>query len=166
MLGGLWDHAGIEKVCVCTLVKVILFFTHVRRLDRGRGEQENFRRNNMKQYSGLVVRHNWKTFALKEIKAKQNRSKQMKIAFAFIKYFSPKHSTRFFFFSFPPNISLVGFYQFYFAKPLHPNISMHLLHIVHYTFLKESLFNNQELLQLVIISYILVTLMSDSRVIL
>ena len=58
MLGGLWDHAGIEKVCVCTLVKVILFFIHVRRLDRGRGEQENFRRNNMKQYSGLVVRHN------------------------------------------------------------------------------------------------------------
>ena len=43
---------------------------------------------------------------------------------------------------------------------------MHLLHTVHYTFLKESLFNNQELLQLVIISYILVTLMSDSRVIL
>ena len=53
-------------------------------------------------------------------------------------------------------------------NPLHPNISVHILRTVHYTFLgrlgikKENLFNNQELLQLVIISFIPATLMSDS----
>ena len=52
---------------------------------------------------------------------------------------------------------------------LHPNISMHILHTVLYTFSKvldkENLFNNQELLQLVIISFILSILSCDSVVI-
>ena len=47
---------------------------------------------------------------------------------------------------------------------------MHILHTVLLTFLKvlteEFLFNNQELLYLMIISFILVTLMCDSEVIL
>ena len=52
------------------------------------------------------------------------------------------------------------------VKPLHPKISMHILFAVLYTLSKvlieESLFNNQQLVQLVIISFILVTLVSDS----
>ena len=55
------------------------------------------------------------------------------------------------------------------VNPLYPNISMHILYTVLYTFLganEENLFNNQELLhQLVIIFYILVTSMCDSVVI-
>ena len=57
-----------------------------------------------------------------------------------------------------------------FINPLHPNISMHILHTVLYTFpevLKRGkVFKNQELYKLVIISLILVTLMFDSGVIL
>ena len=57
-------------------------------------------------------------------------------------------------------------------NPFYPNISRHILHTVHDTFLvvltrsKENLFNNQEFLLLVIISIILMTLMFDSVVIL
>ena len=44
---------------------------------------------------------------------------------------------------------------------------MHILHTVLYTFPicagKENLYNNQEVLQLIIISFILMTLMFDSR---
>ena len=50
-----------------------------------------------------------------------------------------------------------------------PNISMNILLTVLYTLLgadMENLFNNQELLYFVIISYILLTLMFDSGVIL
>ena len=47
---------------------------------------------------------------------------------------------------------------------------MHVLHTVLYTFpnvlAKENLFNNQEVLQLIIISFILMTLMLDSWMIL
>ena len=44
-------------------------------------------------------------------------------------------------------------------NPLHPNIIMYILH----TFAdKENLYNNQELLWLLIISYVLITLMCDS----
>ena len=50
--------------------------------------------------------------------------------------------------------------------PLHPNIRMHILHTALYTFPKmmtgRICFNNQELLQLVIISFLLMTLMFDS----
>ena len=50
-------------------------------------------------------------------------------------------------------------------NPLHPHINMHILNTVFlYIFHgadKENLFNNQELLLLVIISFILVTLMVD-----
>ena len=53
---------------------------------------------------------------------------------------------------------------------LHPNISMHNLHTFLHTFPKkadkENLFNNQELLWLVIISSVLMTFMFDSGVIL
>ena len=52
----------------------------------------------------------------------------------------------------------------------HPNISMHILHAVLYTFLKVLMrricLKNQQPLQLVIVSVILVTLMFDSGVIL
>ena len=55
-------------------------------------------------------------------------------------------------------------------KPLHPNISVHIPHTVLYTFpkcaSKENLFNNQKVLQLFIISFILVNLMFDSGMIL
>ena len=54
-------------------------------------------------------------------------------------------------------------------KPVLPNISMNILLTVLYTLLgadMENLFNNQELLYFVIISYILLTLMFDSGVIL
>ena len=57
-----------------------------------------------------------------------------------------------------------------FVNPLHPNISMHNLHTVHYTFpevlTRGTVFKNQELYELVIIFLILVTLMFDSGVIL
>ena len=53
---------------------------------------------------------------------------------------------------------------------LHPKIIMHILHTVLYTFPKvldkENLSNKQELLWLVIISFILMTLICDSGVIL
>ena len=53
---------------------------------------------------------------------------------------------------------------------LHPNIIMHILHTVLYTFPKvldkENLSNKQELLWSVIISFILMTLICDSGVIL
>ena len=54
---------------------------------------------------------------------------------------------------------------------LHPNISTHTLHTVlcifpSYSVDKENLFNSQELLQLVIISFILEAFMCESRVIL
>ena len=55
-------------------------------------------------------------------------------------------------------------------KPLHRNISMHILLTVLNTFLlcagRENLFNNQEVLKFVIIAFILITLMFDSGVIL
>ena len=55
-------------------------------------------------------------------------------------------------------------------KPLHPNISIQISHTVLYTFPKyagkENLFNNQKVLQLIIISFILMTLMFDSGMIL
>ena len=47
-------------------------------------------------------------------------------------------------------------------NPLHPIINLHILHTVPHTFLEvmtENLFDNQELLWLVIISFTLVTLM-------
>ena len=50
-------------------------------------------------------------------------------------------------------------------NPLHPNISIHILHTVLYVSLqagKENWFNNQGLLKLVIISLILMTVMCDS----
>ena len=51
-------------------------------------------------------------------------------------------------------------------NPLHPNISRHTLYSVLYTFLqgtdKENLSNDQELLQLVIVAFILMTFMCDS----
>ena len=54
--------------------------------------------------------------------------------------------------------------------PLHPNISMYILHTVLYTFPpyvgKENLINNLEVLQSIVISFILMTLMFDSGVIL
>ena len=57
-----------------------------------------------------------------------------------------------------------------FVNPLHPNISMQILHTVLYTFpevlTRRNVFKNQELYKLVIISLILVTLMFDSGVIL
>ena len=57
-----------------------------------------------------------------------------------------------------------------FINPLHPNISMQILHTVLYTFpevlTRGTVFKNQELYKLVIISLILVTLMFDSGVIL
>ena len=46
-------------------------------------------------------------------------------------------------------------------NPLHPKLSMHILHTVLYTFSvadRENLFNNQEPLCLVIFSFILITL--------
>ena len=52
-------------------------------------------------------------------------------------------------------------------NPLHSNIRMHILQTVLYISLcagKENLFNNQEVLQFIIISFILLTLMCDSRV--
>ena len=59
------------------------------------------------------------------------------------------------------------------VNPLNPNISMYILHTVLYKFPKVltrriclSLFDNQELLKLVIIFFILLTLMYDSGVIL
>ena len=54
-------------------------------------------------------------------------------------------------------------------NPLHPNISMHILHTVLYTSLcagRENLFNNREVLQFIIIAFILITLMFNSGVIL
>ena len=54
-------------------------------------------------------------------------------------------------------------------NPLHPNISMHILHTVLYTSScagRENLFDNQEVLQLITISFILITLMFDLGVIL
>ena len=57
-----------------------------------------------------------------------------------------------------------------FVNPLHPNISMHNLHTVLYTFpevlRRRNVFKNQELYKLVIIFLIIVTLMFDSGVIL
>ena len=50
-------------------------------------------------------------------------------------------------------------------NPLHPNISMHILHTVLWCADEENLFNNQKVLQLIIF-FILVTLMIDSGVIL
>ena len=55
-------------------------------------------------------------------------------------------------------------------KLLHPNTSMQIFHTVHsiqilYSYGEEHLFNNQELLEWVIISCILITLMLDSIVI-
>ena len=55
-------------------------------------------------------------------------------------------------------------------KLLHPNTSMQIFHTVHsiqilYSCGEEHLFNNQELLECVIISCILITLMFDSIVI-
>ena len=55
-------------------------------------------------------------------------------------------------------------------KPLHPNTSMQIFHTVHpvqilYSYGEKHLFNNQELLECVIISCILITLMFDSIVI-
>ena len=62
------------------------------------------------------------------------------------------------------------FRKVYFINPLHPNIDMHILHTVINTFpkvqIKENLFNNQELVNLVIIYFTLMTLMSDLGVIL
>ena len=56
------------------------------------------------------------------------------------------------------------------AHPLHPNISIHILLTVLYTFHleadKENLLNNQENVELVIISFILMILMNDSAVLL
>ena len=53
-------------------------------------------------------------------------------------------------------------------NPLQPNISVNILqtvvHKISYGVDRENLFNNQELLQLVIISFILMTLMPDSVV--
>ena len=51
------------------------------------------------------------------------------------------------------------------VNPLLPNISMYILHTVLYTLLREDMSNNQELLKLVIISYILLTFMFHSGVI-
>ena len=62
--------------------------------------------------------------------------------------------------------------QHYIFKPFTPNIRMQILHTVLYTFLKVLtwriclIINNKELLPLVIISFILMTLMCDSGVIL
>ena len=56
-----------------------------------------------------------------------------------------------------------------FINPSHLNISMQILHTVSYTFYgadNENLFNNQELLKLVITFLILATLMCDSGIIL
>ena len=49
-------------------------------------------------------------------------------------------------------------------NPLHPNNSMHILHTVLNTFPypcagRENLFNNQEVLQFIIIAFILITLL-------
>ena len=56
------------------------------------------------------------------------------------------------------------------AHPLHPNISIHILLTVFYTFHleadKENLFNNQENVELVIIFFILMILMNDSAALL
>ena len=56
----------------------------------------------------------------------------------------------------------------FFINPLHPKISMHILHTALYTFHKmltaENLFTNQKLLSLVIIFFILMTLKCDSAV--
>ena len=56
------------------------------------------------------------------------------------------------------------------AHPLHPNICIHILLTVLYTFHseadKENLFNNQENVELVIIFFILMILMNDSAVLL
>ena len=53
-------------------------------------------------------------------------------------------------------------------NPLHPNTSMHILHTVLYFYGadEENLFTDQKLLLLVIISFILITLVCDSGVIL
>ena len=54
------------------------------------------------------------------------------------------------------------------VNPLHPKISMHILHTDHHTFSvtdKENLFNNQEIFLVVIISFIPLTLMFDSTAI-
>ena len=55
-------------------------------------------------------------------------------------------------------------------KPLYPNTSMQIFHTVHsvqilYSYGEEHLFDNQELLEWMIISCILITLMFDSIVI-
>ena len=56
------------------------------------------------------------------------------------------------------------------AHPLHPNISIHILLTVFYTFHleadKENLFNNQENVELVIIFFIFMILMNDLAVLL
>ena len=56
------------------------------------------------------------------------------------------------------------------VNPLSPNISLHILHSFLYTFPMvltwRNLFNNQELLWSVIVSFNLITLMCDSEVIL
>ena len=66
--------------------------------------------------------------------------------------------------------SLHNIYYFWTTiNPLHPNISMHILHTVLYTSLcagRENLFDNQEVLQLITISFILITLLFDLGVIL
>ena len=66
---------------------------------------------------------------------------------------------------------LFSYSHSFFFNPLHHNISMHILHTVLYTFPKgladeESLFTDQKLLLLVIISFILMTLMFDSALML
>ena len=74
---------------------------------------------------------------------------------------------------FNSNLHLVSLTYLQLATSIHltfnpspPYISMHILHAVLYTFLKENLFKNQQPLQLVIVSVILVTLVFDSGVIL
>ena len=54
-----------------------------------------------------------------------------------------------------------------YLNPIQPNIRMHILYTVLYTFLKgaDRRFSNQQLLYFVIISFILITLKSDSGVI-
>ena len=65
------------------------------------------------------------------------------------------------------NDSIINTQVFGCINPLYPDISMHILNTVSYIFIssdKENSFNNQELLSLVIISFIYVTLMCDSSV--
>ena len=67
------------------------------------------------------------------------------------------------------NASLLSIIKNNELNPLHPNISMHILHTVPYTFpkvLKENLFTDQKLLLLGIIYFILMTSIYGSEVIL